>query len=73
MQVGAFGEAENARRRYSLLRDVGIDKAFVHKDNSTSPALYRVRIGPIANVLQYDFIVEQLQGIGISETHLVTE
>jgi len=73
VQVGAFGEAENARRRYSLLRDVGIDKAFVHKDKSTSPALYRVRIGPIANVLQYDFIVEQLQGIGISETHLVTE
>ena len=73
VQVGAFGEPENARRRYTLLRDTGIDKAFVHTDKSTSPALYRVRIGPIATVLQYDFIVEQLQGIGISETHLVTE
>ena len=73
VQVGAFGEPENARRRYTLLRDIGIDKAFVHTDKSATPALYRVRIGPIANVLQYDFIVEQLQGIGISETHLVTE
>ena len=73
VQVGAFGEPENARRRFTLLRDVGIDKAFVQKDRSTSPALYRVRIGPIANVRQYDSIVERLQGLGISETHLVTE
>ena len=73
VQVGAFGEPENARRRFTQLRDVGIDKAFVHADSSTSPALYRVRIGPIADVLQYDSIVERLQNIGISETHLVTE
>jgi hypothetical protein len=32
-----------------------------------------VRIGPIANVSEYDSIVEQLQRLGISETHLVTE
>jgi rare lipoprotein A len=73
VQVGAFGEPENARRRFSMLRDVGIDRAFVYEDRKTSPALYRVRIGPIADVLQYDSIVEQLQRIGISETHLVTE
>lgn len=73
VQVGAFGEPENARRRFSMLRDVGIDRAFVYEDRNTSPALYRVRIGPIADVLQYDSIVEQLQRIGISETHLVTE
>ena len=73
VQVGAFGKPENARRRFSLLRDVGIDRAFVYEDRNTSPALYRVRIGPIADVLQYDSIVDQLQRIGISETHLVTE
>ena len=73
VQVGAFGEPENARRRYNHLRDSGIGKAFVHEDNSRSPALYRVRIGPISDVMQYDAIVEHLQGLGISETHLVTE
>jgi len=73
VQVGAFGEAENARRRFALLRDGGIDAAFVDKDRGATPALYRVRIGPIASVMQYDSIVERLQGIGISETHLVTE
>jgi rare lipoprotein A len=71
VQVGAFGDAENARRRYSMLRDGGIGPAFVHED--AAAALYRVRIGPIADVTQYDSIVEQLERLGISETHLVTE
>jgi rare lipoprotein A len=73
VQVGAFGDAENAKRRFSMLRDGGVGPAFVHEDVATSPALYRVRIGPIADVTQYDSIVERLQRLGISETHLVTE
>jgi rare lipoprotein A len=73
VQVGAFGDAENARRRYSMLRDSGVGPAFVHEDPAGPQALYRVRIGPIADVTQYDSIVEQLQRLGISETHLVTE
>jgi len=73
VQVGAFGDAENARRRFALLRSGGVGDAFVLEDNSTSPALYRIRIGPIADVLQYDNLVAQLDNLGISETHLVTE
>ncbi len=73
VQVGAFGEAENAHRRFILLHDVGIEHAFVHRDDSSTPALYRVRIGPISDVVQYDSIVERLQNIGISDTHLVTD
>ncbi len=73
VQVGAFGDAENARRRFALLRSGGVGDAFVLEDNSTSPALYRVRIGPIDDVLRYDNLVVQLQDLGISETHLVTE
>jgi rare lipoprotein A len=71
VQVGAFGDAENAKRRHLQLRDGGIGPAFVHQEAQGS--LYRVRIGPIADVTQYDSIVEQLQRLGISETHLVTE
>lgn len=73
VQVGAFGKPENARRRFILLHDVGIEQAFVHLDDSTTPALYRVRIGPIADVVQYDSIVERLLNLGISDTHLVTD
>ena len=73
VQVGAFGDVSNARRRYALLKDSGIRQVVVHEDNSRSPALYRVRIGPIADVSQYDTIVERLKSIGISETHLVSD
>ena len=73
VQVGAFGDANNARRRYRQLRESGIGQAFVQEDNSSARTLYRVRIGPIADVMQYDSIVEDLQRIGITDSHLVTE
>ena len=73
VQVGAFGEAANARRRIDLVRSNGLGPAVVHQDTSVSPQLYRVRIGPIADVLEYDSIVAKLQRLGITETHLVTE
>ena len=72
VQVGAFGEASNARRRYRQIRDRGIGPAVVHEDTSATGTLYRVRIGPIADVGEYDSIVRQLQRMGINDTHLVT-
>jgi len=73
VQVGAFGDKINAQRRFSLLREHGIHKAFVYEEKGRTPALYRVRIGPIADVDQYDSVVAMLGDMGISETHLVTE
>ena len=73
VQVGAFGDAENARRRFALLRSGGIGNAFVLEDSSSYPAVFRIRIGPIADILQYDTLVAKLQNLGISESHLVTE
>jgi len=72
VQVGAFGDIDNAKRRYALLRDTGIKGAFVHKDESRTPALYRIRIGPLRNVDEYDALVRKLANIGVAETHLVT-
>jgi len=73
VQVGAFGDPDNARRRYSQLRDSGVTRAFVMEDSSRSPILYRVRIGPIADVDQYDALVVHLRKIGITESHIVTD
>jgi rare lipoprotein A len=72
VQVGAFGDIDNAKRRYALLRDTGVKGAFVHKDESRTPALYRIRIGPLQNVDEYDALVRKLANIGVAETHLVT-
>jgi len=73
VQVGAFGEASNADRRHQHLHRNGIRSAFVHEESGIRGKLYRVRIGPIANVVEYDSIVAELGRLGITDTHLVTE
>jgi len=73
VQVGAFGSRENADRRLGALKSGGIGTAFVIKDEGSNPAIYRVRIGPIKGVVQYDILVEELENLGISDPYLVTE
>ncbi|MGI9234161.1 MAG: septal ring lytic transglycosylase RlpA family protein [Woeseiaceae bacterium] len=73
VQVGAFGDRSNAERRLTMLAAAGIDNAFVHEDSSSDPALLRVRIGPVANVVQYDVLVEELANIGITDPYLAAD
>jgi len=73
LQVGAFGDPQNADRRLRLLQQGGIGSAFVAADYSVNPALYRVRIGPVETVEQHDALVARLAGLGIEDTHLVTD
>jgi rare lipoprotein A len=73
VQVGAFGDRNNAKRRVGLLRSGGLTNSKIFEDRSANPPLYRVRIGPIRNGDQYDLIVEELEKLGISDPYLVTE
>lgn len=73
VQVGAFGESSNATRRVSMLQQNGIKNAFVFEENSNERRLFRVRIGPVADVVQYDVLVEELENIGITDPYLITE
>lgn len=73
VQVGAYADSKNARRRFRMLRNNGFRRAFVHADKRQNAPLYRVRIGPIDSVPQYDTLISQLRNIGISETHLISD
>ncbi len=73
VQVGAFGERANAERRLAMLAAAGIDNGFIHEDSSTTPPLLRVRIGPVADVIGYDILVEELGNIGITDPYLVVD
>ena len=73
VQVGAFGDRANAERRLEALSLGGISGAFIHEERSADRVLYRVRIGPVADVVQYDVLVEELEGIGITDPYLITE
>jgi rare lipoprotein A len=73
VQVGAFSSRENANRLLGELKSGGIGRAFVIKNTSSNATLYRVRIGPIKGVVQYDILVEELENLGISDPYLITE
>ena len=73
VQVGAFGSRDNAERQLAALKGASIHAAFVVEDTSVSPALYRVRIGPIRGIVQYDLIVEELENLGIADPYLINE
>jgi rare lipoprotein A len=73
VQVGAFGERANAERRLGALSVAGIEKAFIHEEQANGQTLYRVRIGPVADVVQYDVLVEELERIGITDPYLIAE
>ena len=73
VQVGAFGDRANAERRLRFLNASGIRNAFIYEDFASNPALLRVRIGPVANVIQYDILVEELENIGVTDPYLIVQ
>ncbi|MBT8443665.1 MAG: SPOR domain-containing protein, partial [Gammaproteobacteria bacterium] len=73
LQVGAFGDQFNARQMQRELEAKGLSNVVIRHDRDTSPALYRVRLGPIADVAEYDALVELMSSMQIVQTHLVTE
>jgi rare lipoprotein A len=73
VQVGAFSSRDNAERRLAELRSGGIGTGFVLADPVAEPALFRVRIGPVTGVEQYDLLVAELEKLGIRDPYLVTD
>ena len=71
VQVGAFGDRANAERRRAALLSGGIGGAFIFADEAATPPLYRVRIGPIDGVDDYDALVLKLETLGIRDPYLV--
>ncbi|MDH3976870.1 MAG: septal ring lytic transglycosylase RlpA family protein [Gammaproteobacteria bacterium] len=73
LQVGAFGDRANAEQLVTRLKQQGYSAAAIQTDTTPTATLYRVRIGPIANVQQFDELVRQMAALQIKDTHLVTE
>ena len=72
VQVGAFGDRDNAERRRAALLSSGIGSAFIFADEAATPPMFRVRVGPIAGVDDYDALVLKLEALGIKDPYLVT-
>ena len=73
VQAGAFAAAANAQRLAEQLRGAGYTQVFVRDDLVAGRRLFRVRIGPIPNVPEFDRIVAALEQAGVRDAHLALD
>lgn len=72
VQVGAFAIRGHAERVVSRLHAAGLAGAFIFGPPAARSHLYRVRIGPVSGVPEFDRLVARLTGLGYPGARLVT-
>jgi rare lipoprotein A len=74
LQAGAFADAHNAQHLLTRLQEAGIANAFIASPlQGRSSALYRVRLGPVASVAEFDALHARLATLGIHDARLATD
>jgi rare lipoprotein A len=71
IQVGAYGQAENARRAIQRLRDAGLPVLAPGAD--PGKPLQRVRVGPLSSVEEFDALMSRLNALGFSGARLAQD
>jgi len=73
VQAGAFSDPKNAERLADKLRGGGYGTVFVRDNEIAGRRMFRVRIGPISGVEEFDRIVAALERGGINDAHLALD
>jgi len=73
VQAGAFGAEANALRLVGQLRAQGIGNAFVRQDLVNGQPMFRVRVGPIPNVNDFDRALARLKSLGFADARLASD
>jgi rare lipoprotein A len=73
IQAGAFSDPRNAERLLEKLSGGGYGKVFVRDNEIAGRRMYRVRIGPVPDVAEFDRIVAALERVGINDAHLALD
>jgi rare lipoprotein A len=73
VQAGAFADPANAERLAAKLRGGDYGKIFVRDDVIAGRKMYRVRIGPVPDVPEFDRIVAALERAGVHDAHLALD
>ena len=72
-QAGAFALKDNAERLRTRLLGEGIGNVLVSNDASSGRTLFRVRIGPIASVAEFDGLVARVRALGLGALRLAVD
>jgi rare lipoprotein A len=73
VQAGAFSDPANAERLADKLRGGRYGQVFVRDDQIAGRKMYRVRIGPVPDVAEFDRVVAALEHVGIKDAHLALD
>jgi len=73
VQAGAFADPANAERLAAKLRGGGYGKIFIRDDLIAGRKMYRVRVGPVPDVPEFDRIVAALEHAGVRDAHLALD
>ncbi len=73
VQAGAFSDPANAERLAAKLRTGAYGKIWVRDDVVAGRRMYRVRIGPVANVEAFDSIYAALERDGVHDARLALD
>jgi rare lipoprotein A len=73
VQAGAFADQQNAQRLLARLQAAGLDHAFIALPVTNGSHLFRVRLGPVDSVAQFDEFTARLTALGITDARLAVE
>lgn len=73
VQAGAFENETNASNLLARLRSNGVHGGFVRRDRLAGQTFYRVRVGPIPSVSEFDRVLARLKSLGISDARLAAD
>jgi rare lipoprotein A len=73
VQAGAFAEPKNAQRTLERLERGGVTGAFVAAPAAGGSSLYRVRVGPVHSVAEFDALASQLASLGFPDSRLASD
>jgi len=73
IQAGAFANSTNAERLAEKLRGGGYGTVFVRESEIAGRKFYRVRIGPVPDVTEFDRVVAALAQAGVGDAHLALD
>jgi rare lipoprotein A len=73
VQAGAFADPQNAQRTLARLQAAGLGNASVVSPIEGRSHLYRVRLGPVRSVAEFDAVAARLAALGIPDARLASE
>jgi rare lipoprotein A len=73
VQAAAFADPDNAQRTLARLQAAGLSNASIVSPVEGRSHLYRVRLGPVRSVAEFDEVAARLAALGFADARLASD